>query len=76
MPKIYNNNKSVAHRLTQFVYGYMGGRTAQLCGRGQKFRTPLACNFFDFLGPGIIGRSAPPLHTSHSSTVDDEKGIF
>ena len=39
----------------------MGGRAAQLCGRGQIFREPSARNFIDFLGPGIIGRSAPPL---------------
>ena len=39
----------------------MGGRAAQLCGRGQKFRAASARTLFHLVGPGMIGRSAPPL---------------
>ena len=53
MQKIYYNNKSVAPPYAICIW--------QLCGRGQIFRAHSARNYFDFLGPGIIGRSAPPL---------------
>ena len=60
MQKIYYNNKSVAPPYAICIWLY-GRRAAQLSGRGQKLLAPSAFTLFHFLGPGIIGRSAPPL---------------